>query len=162
MTAAAITPADRVLEPSAGTGLLAILAEIAGGSLILNELAETRADLLDPQLFPAIPVTRFDAAQIDDHLDPRMCPRRADEPAILGHGECQGRMADAAYRHVASALARLAPAGGWSRSPAPASARQPAWRDAFVRLAGTRAASCSPPPSTARSMPSTARRSTRG
>ncbi|HKI15531.1 MAG TPA: methylase, partial [Roseiarcus sp.] len=29
--AAAITPADRVLEPSAGTGLLAILAELAGG-----------------------------------------------------------------------------------------------------------------------------------
>ena len=29
----AITPADRVLEPSAGTGLLAILAEIAGGTL---------------------------------------------------------------------------------------------------------------------------------
>jgi hypothetical protein len=45
-TAAAITPADRVLEPSAGTGLLAILAEIAGGSLVLNELADTRADLL--------------------------------------------------------------------------------------------------------------------
>src|SRR5690606_50061 len=68
-TAAAITPADRVLEPSAGTGLLAILAEIAGGSLILNELAETRADLLS-HLFPAISVTRFDAAQIHDHLDP--------------------------------------------------------------------------------------------
>ncbi|MDC6684952.1 hypothetical protein N4Q63_28195, partial [Leclercia adecarboxylata] len=37
LTAAAITPADRVLEPSAGTGLLAILAEIAGGALLLNE-----------------------------------------------------------------------------------------------------------------------------
>ena len=40
-TAAAITPVDRVLEPSAGTGLLAILAELAGGSLVLNELGET-------------------------------------------------------------------------------------------------------------------------
>src|SRR5208282_4286603 len=40
--AAAITPADLVLEPSAGTGLLAILAELAGGSLVLNELADTR------------------------------------------------------------------------------------------------------------------------
>ena len=40
LVAAAITPADVVLEPSAGTGLLAILAEIAGGRLILNELAE--------------------------------------------------------------------------------------------------------------------------
>jgi predicted RNA methylase len=49
--AAAITTADRVLEPSAGTGLLAILAEIAGSSLALNELAEARADLLT-SLFP--------------------------------------------------------------------------------------------------------------
>src|SRR5882672_9036288 len=39
-TAAAITAADRVLEPSAGTGLLAILAELADGSLVLNELGE--------------------------------------------------------------------------------------------------------------------------
>ncbi len=48
--AAAITPADLVLEPSAGTGLLAILAELAGGSLVLNELAETRAGLLEPSV----------------------------------------------------------------------------------------------------------------
>ena len=64
MTAAAITPADRVLEPSAGTGLLAILAEISGGTLMLNELADLRAGLLDV-LFPSVPVSRFDAAQID-------------------------------------------------------------------------------------------------
>jgi hypothetical protein len=51
-TAAAITAADRVLEPSAGTGLLAILAEIAGGSLVLNELAETRAALLSSSFRP--------------------------------------------------------------------------------------------------------------
>src|SRR5690606_34768904 len=68
LTAAAITPDDVVLEPSAGTGLVAILAQSVGGSLILNELAETRADLLS-SLFPVFPVTRFDAAQIDDHLD---------------------------------------------------------------------------------------------
>jgi hypothetical protein len=68
-TAAAITPADHVLEPSAGTGLLAVFAELAGGSLALNELAETRAGLLG-HLFPEVGVTRFDAAHIDDHLDP--------------------------------------------------------------------------------------------
>jgi hypothetical protein len=54
LTAAEIRPDDVVLEPSAGTGLLAILAEISGGSLILNELADTRADLLS-SLFPARP-----------------------------------------------------------------------------------------------------------
>ncbi|MFX5207098.1 hypothetical protein ABTC99_20775, partial [Acinetobacter baumannii] len=41
--AAAITPTDVVLEPSAGTGLLAILAELDGASLVLNEFAESRA-----------------------------------------------------------------------------------------------------------------------
>lgn len=53
ITAAAITPVDRVLEPSAGTGLLAILAEIAGGTLVLNELAETRAEILSSLFRPS-------------------------------------------------------------------------------------------------------------
>ena len=48
--ARALRPRSRrptvVLEPSAGTGLLAIFAELAGASLVLNELAETRAGLL--------------------------------------------------------------------------------------------------------------------
>jgi hypothetical protein len=38
-TTAGITPSDRVLVPSAGTGLLTIFAELAGGALMLNELA---------------------------------------------------------------------------------------------------------------------------
>lgn len=53
LTAASLTPADRVLEPSTGTGLLAILAEITGSALILNELAETRADLLTSSFRPS-------------------------------------------------------------------------------------------------------------
>ena len=44
--AAAITADDLVLEPSAGTGLLAIFAELAGAGLALNEIADTRAGLL--------------------------------------------------------------------------------------------------------------------
>jgi hypothetical protein len=49
-----------VLEPSAGTGLLAILAEIAGGALVLNELADTRASLLSfsSRPFPSPASTR--------------------------------------------------------------------------------------------------------
>ena len=133
--AAAVTPADRVLEPSAGTGLLAILAEIAGGALVLNELADTRASLLS-FLFPAIPITRFDAAQIDDHLDPAVTPTVVlMNPPFSVMANVEGRMADAAYRHVASALARLAPGG---RLVAITGARfapdNPAWRDAFIRL----------------------------
>src|ERR1043166_5181402 len=71
--AAAITPADVVLEPSAGTGLLAILAELDGASLTLNEFAEGRASVL-AQLFPAVSTTQFDAAHINDHLDAGIVP----------------------------------------------------------------------------------------
>ncbi|MEO5326412.1 strawberry notch family protein [Mesorhizobium sp. CC13] len=135
VAAAAITPADRVLEPSAGTGLLAILAEIAGGSLVLNELAEMRATLLS-SLFPAVPVTRFDAAQIDDHLDAAVIPSVVlMNPPFSVMAHIEGRVADAAFRHVASALARLAPGGrlvtitGANFSP-----DNPAWASAFTRL----------------------------
>lgn len=133
LTAAAITPADRVLEPSAGTGLLAILAEIAGGALTLNELAETRAGLL-ASLFPAIPVTRFDAAQIDDHLDPGVTPSVVlMNPPFSVLANVSGRVSDAALRHVASALARLAPGGRLvAITGAGFAPEAPAWRDAFV------------------------------
>ncbi|MCK1452008.1 strawberry notch C-terminal domain-containing protein [Bradyrhizobium sp. 35] len=135
LTAAAVTAADRVLEPSAGTGLLAILAEIAGSGLVLNELAETRAMLLS-SLFPAISVTRFDAAQIDDHLDPAVVPSVVlMNPPFSAMANVSVRMADTAYRHIASALARLADGGrlvtitGANFSP-----EASVWRDAFTRL----------------------------
>jgi len=135
VTAAAITPADRVLEPSAGTGLLAILAEIAGGTLLLNELAEARAGLLS-SLFPALSVTRFDAAQIDDHLDPGLIPTVVlmNPPfSVMAHVE--GRMADAAFRHVASALARLAPGGRLvTITGASFASDNPAWTASWTRL----------------------------
>ena len=135
VTAAAITSADRVLEPSAGTGLLAVLAEIAGGALVLNELAETRAGLLS-LLFPALSVSRFDAAQIDDHLDAGILPSVVlMNPPFSAMANVDGRMADAAFRHVASALARLAPGGrlvaitGANFAP-----DTPAWSEAYGRL----------------------------
>ena len=133
--AAGITPADRVLEPSAGTGLLAIFAEVAGGTLVLNELAETRAKLL-AALFPAVTVTQFDAAQIDDHLGAGFAPSVAlMNPPFSVAANVSGRSAGAALRHIASALARLADGGrlvaitGASFAP-----DAPAWRDSFMRL----------------------------
>ncbi|MGE0847811.1 MAG: strawberry notch-like NTP hydrolase domain-containing protein, partial [Flavobacteriaceae bacterium] len=135
MTAAAITPADRVLEPSAGTGLLAILAEIAGGSLILNELAEMRAGLLS-SLFPVNSVARFDAAQIHDHLDVEAVPSVVlMNPPFSAMAHVEGRVADAAWRHVASALARLAPGGRLvTITGANFASDNPAWTAAFARL----------------------------
>ncbi len=135
MTAASLTSTDRVLEPSAGTGLLAALAEISGADLTLNELAETRADLL-ASLFPGVAVSRFDAAQIDDHLVPSAVPSVVlMNPPFSVMANVTGRVADAAHRHIASALARLAQGGrlvavtGANYSP-----ELPAWRDHFIRL----------------------------
>jgi predicted RNA methylase len=135
VTAAAIASGDLVLEPSAGTGLLAILAQISGGEILLNELSDARADLL-AALFPAIVVSRFDAAQIDDHLPPTAAPTVVImNPPFSAMANVSGRMPDAAYRHVASALARLADGGrlvaitGANFGP-----EIPAWTDAFRRL----------------------------
>src|SRR3546814_2462149 len=78
---------------------------------MLNELAETRANLLG-HLFPAIAVTRFDAAQIDDHLDADLTPSVVlMNPPFSVMAYVDGRIADAALRHVGSALARLADGG---------------------------------------------------
>jgi predicted RNA methylase len=134
-TAAAITPVDVVLEPSAGTGLLAIHAEFAGGSLVLNEIADIRADLLD-RLFRGVSVTQHDAAYIHDHLDAAVRPSVVlMNPPFSAAAHVDGRVADAAFRHLSSALARLADGGrlvvitGSNLSP-----DNPTWRDSFVRL----------------------------
>jgi predicted RNA methylase len=134
-TAAGIAATDLVLEPSAGTGLLAIFAELAGANLALNEFAETRAALLQ-QLFPAADVTQHDAAHIHDHLDSALRPSVVlMNPPFSVAAHVDGRVADAAYRHLSSALARLVDGGrlvaitGANFSP-----DNPAWRDTFIRL----------------------------
>ena len=106
-----MTAIDTVLEPSAGTGLLAIFADLARGRLILNELAESRAGLLG-ELFPGIPVTRHDAAHIHDYLDAGLQPTVVlMNPPFSAVAHVETRIADAALRHIASALARLAQGG---------------------------------------------------
>jgi hypothetical protein len=109
-TAAAIVPSDHVLEPSAGTGLLG-------------------------HLFPPVGVTRFDAARIDDHLDPGVTPTVVlMNPPFSALAHVDRRRTDAALRHVSSALARLAEGGrlvAITQSLAPDS---PAWREDFQRL----------------------------
>ncbi|WP_295406081.1 strawberry notch-like NTP hydrolase domain-containing protein, partial [uncultured Thiocystis sp.] len=138
LTAAQIRPRDLVLEPSAGTGLLAILAEIAGGSLALNELADTRADILRV-LFPGRPVTQFDAAQIDDHLDAAFRPSVIlMNPPFSAVANVDGRTTEATARHLRSALARLAPGGRLvAISGAGFAPDASAWAETFMRLTET-------------------------
>jgi predicted RNA methylase len=135
VTAAALTPGDIVLEPSAGTGLLGVWAELAGASLVLNELEPVRAAFLQ-RLFPAIPVTRHDAAQIDDHLDASIRPSVVVmNPPFSVMANVDGRVGDAAFRHIRSALHRLADGGRLvAITGAGLAPDTPAWRDSFARL----------------------------
>ncbi|BAV52867.1 methylase/helicase (plasmid) [Mesorhizobium loti] len=133
--AAAIASCDLVLEPSAGTGLLAVHAEMARASIALNELAATRADLLG-LLFPRVPVSRHDAAHIDDHLDAAIEPSIVlmNPPFSVG-AHVDGHVNDAAWRHLSSTFARLRAGGrlvaitGTGLSP-----ENPRWRPGFERL----------------------------
>ncbi|MBB4641171.1 putative RNA methylase [Rhizorhapis suberifaciens] len=136
--AASISPGDHVLEPSAGTGMLAVHAMLARAGLTLNELGETRADLLR-LLFPDVPVSGHDAASIDDRLPSAVRPSVVlINPPFSAVAHVERTMKDAALRHIASALARLEPGGrlvaitGASCAP-----DAPVWRDAFARLQET-------------------------
>ena len=133
--AAMLTSADLALEPSAGTGLLAIFAELARARLALNEIAETRAGLLG-RLFRDSAVSRHNAEQIHDRLAPDIRPSVVlMNPPFSASPHVEGRFAEATVRHIGSALARLAEGGrlvaitGHNVGP-----DQPAWRDSFVRL----------------------------
>jgi len=67
VAAAQVRPGDVVLEPSAGIGLLAVVAEACGATLHLNERSDHRAGLLDG-LFPSAVRSRHDAAHLHDLL----------------------------------------------------------------------------------------------
>jgi predicted RNA methylase len=133
--AAAIRPGDVMLEPSAGTGLLAVQAETRGAGLVLNELAEIRAEML-AGLFADCAVTRHDAAHIHDYLRADIVPSVVVmNPPFSAVAHVDRTMKDAALRHIGSALARLAEGGrlvaitGASCAP-----DNPAWTDAFAEL----------------------------
>ncbi|MDE0095042.1 MAG: strawberry notch family protein [Gammaproteobacteria bacterium] len=118
LQAAAVRPGDIVLEPSAGTGMLAVMAECAlgsrnnraRGSLVLNELAAVRAGLLSA-IFPEASVTRYNAEAIADHLpDVRPSVVLMNPPFSASPGVDRKRH-DADLRHLRSAFFMLRPGG---------------------------------------------------
>ncbi|MGJ0427311.1 strawberry notch-like NTP hydrolase domain-containing protein [Methylocystis sp.] len=133
--AAGIAPGDVALEPSAGTGMLAIFAELSGATLVLNEWAETRGRLLE-RLFPSAALSRFDGAQINDRLDVNISPSVVlMNPPFSTSPLIEGRHAAATFEHIRSALLRLRVGGrlvaitGESFAPT-----TNAWRVSFERL----------------------------
>ena len=113
--AAAIRADDTVLEPSAGTGMLAALAALrvdanAGGRLHLNEIAATRAGLLH-HCFPDTAITRHDAEHIRDLL-PDLHPSVVLMNPPFSRSPHLDRMRhDADVRHMRAAYAALRPGG---------------------------------------------------
>ncbi|AZG79143.1 hypothetical protein EHO51_19460 (plasmid) [Methylocystis rosea] len=133
--AAGIGAGDVVLEPSAGTGMLAIFAELASAKLLLNEWGATRADLLK-LLYPQAPLSRIDGAQLHDRLDADHVPTVVlMNPPFSSSPLIEGRHAAATFDHVRAALARLRAGGrlvaitGESFAPTANS-----WRGSFQRL----------------------------
>ena len=144
LQAAAIRPGDIVLEPSAGTGMLAVMAECAlgkrsngarsGNPLHLNEIAAVRAGLLGG-LFEHAPVTRHNAESIADYLPGLQPTVVLMNPPFSASPGVQRIRHDADLRHLRSAFSMLA-AGGrlvaiTSAGCIPGDA---AWSRAFERL----------------------------
>ncbi|UKP01017.1 hypothetical protein [Nostoc sp. UHCC 0870] len=130
-----ITNNDLVLEPSAGTGILAQFAKLQGASLMLNELAEDRAQILR-RLFPGVPLFQVNAEQINDYLAGKTQPSVVlMNPPFSTSPKINSRNPDATPRHINSALQRLADGGRLVTISANwFSPNNPTWRETFVKF----------------------------
>ena len=107
--AAQLKSDDLVLEPSAGTGMLAAHAARAGARLLLNERDDQRAALL--RLALRHDVTTHDAEFIHDKLASGLAPSVVLINPPFSRSEGRGRDRHAGARHLRSALLRLAHGG---------------------------------------------------
>ena len=126
--ACALATGELVLEPSAGTGMLAVWAAKAGSRLALNEISPLRRDCLSA-LFRATRVTGHDAELIDELLDPAIIPSVVLMNPPYSHGIERGHDSRTGSRHLRSAWNRLASGGRLV-------AIMPEWFDCAKFLAG--------------------------
>lgn len=108
--AAALQPGMKVLEPSAGTGNIAVLARLAGAGVDVNEIDERRRSLLELQGFSPMTV---DAERLDNLLpsDKYYDAVVMNPPFSATGGRVRGHSTRFGARHVEQALLRLQPGG---------------------------------------------------
>ena len=107
-----IKPGEEVLEPSAGTGGLAVHAMNAGANVSVNVLSDKRRGMI-ADLKPAR-VTGENASQLHNILPPEIAPTTVimNPPFSAAPGRMENRMVlGEGARHVEQALARLQPGG---------------------------------------------------
>ncbi|MGC2742045.1 MAG: strawberry notch family protein, partial [Candidatus Angelobacter sp.] len=102
---------DLVLEPSAGTGSLAIWARATGARVLCNEINPRRNALLASGL--GFPTYRLDGEIIDDLLPEEIIPTIVlmNPPFSSTGGRVQRNHAKYGLRHIESALRRLKQGG---------------------------------------------------
>ena len=108
--AAAVSPGDLVLEPSAGTGMLAHWGAGARARLLLNEISPSRRECL-AVLFPEARLTGHDGELIDELLDPALNPTVVLMNPPYSRGIERGQDGRTGARHMRSAFRGLAPGG---------------------------------------------------
>jgi hypothetical protein len=133
--AAGFRPSELVLEPSAGTGLLAILGRPRRMQAGL-ERSRRHARGTAWTVCSRLAVSMHDAAQIHDRLDAGLVPSCiVMNPPFSTALHVETRVADAAFRHLSSAVARLADGGRLvAITGANCAPDHKAWREGFVRL----------------------------
>lgn len=109
--AAKIRPGEVVLEPSAGTGSLAVMAQQADGDVTVNEIAPRRVEVLKGLGFDR--VTTIDAEHLNALLPPEIKPDVVvmNPPFSATGGRVATNQTKFGARHVEQALARLKPGG---------------------------------------------------
>ena len=136
---AQLRPNDRVLEPSAGTGTLAVLAAISidrskGGALHANEISARRRALLSKLLPPHAVVTAENAEHISEHtvVEPTVVLMN---PPFSRRTTRRSVDSDADLIHVRAAYRALAPGGRLVTVTSEGCIPQnEAWRNAFRKV----------------------------